>query len=72
MAQGGDKGAQAALQLLDNPTQFLSSVQVGITSIGMVNGIMGEAAFSDDLASSGCRAWARPTGRPALRPRPLW
>lgn len=44
MAQSGDKGAQAALGLLDNPTQFLSSVQVGITSIGMLNGIIGEAA----------------------------
>ena len=49
MAEGGDKGAQAALTLLDNPTQFLSSVQVGITSIGMLNGILGEAAFSDGL-----------------------
>ncbi|OJX32435.1 MAG: hypothetical protein BGO74_09150 [Burkholderiales bacterium 68-12] len=51
MAQAGDKGAQAALGLLDNPTQFLSSVQVGITSIGMLNGIIGEAAFSDDLSA---------------------
>ena len=50
MAQGGDKGAQAALDLLDNPTQFLSSVQVGITSIGMLNGIVGEAAFSGPVA----------------------
>lgn len=50
MAEGGDKGAQTALELMDNPTQFLSSVQVGITSIGMLNGIVGEAAFSDDLA----------------------
>ena len=50
MSESGDKGAQAALKLLDNPTQFLSSVQVGITSIGMLNGIIGEAAFSDDLA----------------------
>jgi len=50
MAESGDKGAQSALALLDNPTQFLSSVQVGITSIGMLNGIIGEAAFSDDLA----------------------
>ncbi|KRD41869.1 hypothetical protein ASE52_19435 [Acidovorax sp. Root275] len=49
MAEAGDKGAQASLALLDNPTQFLSSVQVGITSIGMLNGIIGEAAFSDDL-----------------------
>lgn len=50
MSEGGDKGAQAALSLMDNPTQFLSSVQVGITSIGMLNGIIGEAAFSGGLA----------------------
>ena len=50
MAESGDKGAQAALGLLDNPTQFLSSVQVGITSIGMLNGIIGEAAFSGELS----------------------
>ena len=34
MAEEGDKGAQASLTLLDNPNQFLSTVQVGITSIG--------------------------------------
>jgi putative hemolysin len=50
LAETGDAGAQAALGLLDNPTQFLSSVQVGITSIGMLNGIIGEAAFSSGLA----------------------
>lgn len=50
MAEAGDKGAQAALNLLEHPTQFLSSVQVGITSIGMLNGIVGEAAFSDGLS----------------------
>ncbi|TAH10085.1 MAG: HlyC/CorC family transporter [Curvibacter sp.] len=56
MAEAGDKGAKAALALMDNPTQFLSSVQVGITSIGMLNGIVGEAAFSDNLA-----AWLQAT-----------
>jgi putative hemolysin len=50
MAEEGDKGAQAALKLLDDPNRFLSTVQVGITSIGMLNGIVGEAAFSGDLA----------------------
>lgn len=49
MAEAGDKSAQTALALLANPTQFLSSVQVGITSIGMLNGILGEAAFSEGL-----------------------
>ena len=50
LQEDGDKGASAALQLLDQPTQFLSTVQVGITSIGMLNGILGEAAFSARLA----------------------
>ncbi|RZJ26041.1 MAG: HlyC/CorC family transporter [Haliea sp.] len=59
MAESGDKGAAAALTLLDNPTQFLSSVQVGITSIGMLNGIIGEAAFSGNLA-----AWIQTFGAP--------
>lgn len=50
MAEAGDGGAQKALELMDNPNQFLSTVQVGITSIGVLNGIVGEAAFSDGLA----------------------
>jgi putative hemolysin len=50
MAEAGDKGSLTALKLLEDPTQFLSSVQVGITSIGMLNGIVGEAAFSGGLA----------------------
>lgn len=50
MAQEGDKGAVAALALLANPNQFLSTVQVGITSIGVLNGIVGEAAFSGGVA----------------------
>ena len=41
MQEAGDKGAGAALQLLEKPTQFLSTVQVGITSIGVLNGIVG-------------------------------
>jgi len=50
MEEAGDKGAATALKLLENPTQFLSTVQVGITSIGVLNGIVGEAAFSGDVA----------------------
>jgi putative hemolysin len=50
LAENGDGGAQAALRLMDEPTNFLSTVQVGITSIGVINGIIGEAAFSADLA----------------------
>ena len=50
MAEGGDGGADAALRLLDHPTQFLSTVQVGITATGVLNGIVGEAAFSAGVA----------------------
>ena len=50
MAETGDAGALAAIDLHDNPTQFLSTVQIGITSIGVLNGIVGEAAFSSPLA----------------------
>ena len=50
LAETGDTGAQAALRLMEQPTQFLSTVQVGITSIGVLNGIIGEAAFSAGLA----------------------
>ena len=49
MAESGDAGAKAALTLNENPSQMLSTVQVGITSIGMLNGIVGEAAFSEDV-----------------------
>ncbi len=50
MSESGDLGATKAIELMDSPTQFLSTVQIGITSIGMLNGIVGEAAFSDNLA----------------------
>ena len=48
--EAGDSGARAALKLMAQPTQFLSTVQIGITSIGVLNGIVGEAAFSANLA----------------------
>jgi putative hemolysin len=50
MAEAGDKGAEKALELMERPTHFLSTVQVGITSIGMLNGIVGEAAFSEGVS----------------------
>ena len=58
-AQAGDKGSAAALELMEQPTRFLSSVQVGITSIGMLNGIVGEAAFA-----AGLGVWLQTLGLP--------
>lgn len=51
MVEAGDSGAQAAMDLHDNPTKFLSVVQIGITSIGVLNGIVGDAAFSGPFAT---------------------
>jgi putative hemolysin len=45
------RGAQAAIDLHDHPTKFLSTVQVGITSISVLNGIVGDAAFSEPLGN---------------------
>ena len=50
MVEAGEHGAQTALDLHERPTKFLSVVQVGITSIPLINGIIGEAAFSEPLS----------------------
>ena len=51
MLEAGEPGVQTAMDLHDNPTKFLSTVQIGITSIGIMNGIVGEAAFAQPLAT---------------------
>jgi putative hemolysin len=50
LVEAGEPGARAAMDLHEHPTKFLSTVQIGITSIGVLNGIVGEAAFSRPLA----------------------
>jgi len=50
LVEQGDPGAAAALALNEDPTRFLSTVQVGITSIGILSGIVGEAALASPLA----------------------
>src|SRR5215207_3380265 len=48
-AERGDKGAAAALRLSENPTRFLSAVQVGITLIGILAGAYGQATIAAEL-----------------------
>jgi putative hemolysin len=45
----GNSRAKIVLQLLENPENFLSSVQVGITLIGIISGAYGGATLTDDL-----------------------
>lgn len=49
-AQEGSKGAAAALRLLADPTQLFSTIQMGNTTIALLNGIVGEGAFGPNLA----------------------
>lgn len=48
-AERGDRGARAALSLAEDPTHFLSAVQVGITLIGILAGAYGQAAIGGEL-----------------------
>lgn len=55
----GDKAAMAAVKLGEDPTRFLSTIQIGITSIGVLNGIVGEAALAGPLSQ-----WLQTLGLP--------
>jgi putative hemolysin len=48
-ADTGHRGARAALELLNNPTQLLSTVQVGITLVGILTGVYGGGVFAEEL-----------------------
>lgn len=50
LSENGSRGAQAAIELSDSPSRFLSTIQVGITLIGIFNGAFGEASLVANLA----------------------
>jgi putative hemolysin len=50
LADDGDKAAATAIKLGHEPTRFLSTVQIGLTVIGVLNGIIGESAFTPLLS----------------------
>ena len=49
MMKDGDKGARSALRLLENPSRFLSTVQIGITLIGLIAGAFSGATIGHRL-----------------------
>jgi len=49
-AEKGDLQAKAALELAEQPNRFLSTVQIGITLIGVVAGVFGGATLAEDVA----------------------
>lgn len=50
LAEDRRPGAQAALALAEEPGRFLSTVQIGITLIGILSGVVSGAALGDRLA----------------------
>ena len=51
MARQGNKGAQIALNLAGAPNRFLSTVQVGITLVGIFAGAFGGATIAEPVAA---------------------
>jgi putative hemolysin len=51
-AEEGNKGARTALELADSPNRFLSTVQIGISLIGVLAGAFGGATIAEPLAGA--------------------
>ena len=49
-AKKGSKAAKLALKLANEPDRFLSTIQIGITLIGILTGIYSGAALTDDFS----------------------
>jgi putative hemolysin len=60
-AEAGSRGAQAALELTDAPSRFLSTVQIGITLVGVFTGAFGGATLARELSAFFARfEWLAP------------
>lgn len=62
-AQGGQRRAAVALDLAEQPDHFLSTVQIGITLVGILAGVFGGATIAEELgAKFNQQAWIAPHG----------
>lgn len=51
-AEEGDRGAATALDLAEEPTRFLSTVQIGITLVGILAGAFGGATIAEQIGAA--------------------
>lgn len=58
-ADDGDAGAERALRLYDDPNRFLSTVQIGISLVGVLSGAFGGSVLARPLAGT-LAAWGVP------------
>ena len=47
--ESGERGAAVALELAERPEDFLSTVQIGITLVGILAGVFGGATIAEEL-----------------------
>ena len=57
-AEGGSRGAAAALRLMDDPVRVISTTQVGVTGISILTGALGEPVIRS-LLGDALPEWAR-------------
>ncbi|MEO0565360.1 MAG: hemolysin family protein, partial [Chloroflexota bacterium] len=62
MAENGTSGAKAAIQLADDPNRFLSTVQIGITLVGIFAGAIGGTTVGRQLGAWLAENTALPAG----------
>lgn len=60
-ADGGDANARRALELYDEPNRFLSTVQIGISLVGVLSGAFGGSVLAAPLGDR-LEAWGVPAG----------
>ncbi len=64
-AEEGNAKARAALELANNPNQFLATIQIGITLVGILAGAFGGATIAGELAILlSDITWLEPYGHP--------
>src|SRR5690606_10978813 len=66
MAESGRRGASSALALAENPGKFLSTVQIGITLVGIVAGAFSGATLGGSLTDALLDAGLPPAAASAL------
>jgi putative hemolysin len=65
MADEGNKGAQIALSLSQDPNKFISTLQLGITLVGIMAGVFGGATIADNLRHYfETISWVKPYSQP--------
>lgn len=62
-SEDGHRGAAVALELAEHPNDFLSTVQIGITLVGILAGVFGGATLAEELGTQfNTVSWIAPRG----------